>query len=61
MPIKKNVIVIVSNANELSRLLSRNSARWMQLGENAVCRWQEQAMVVTQKVTGLPSHMQADD
>jgi hypothetical protein len=53
--------VIVSNANELSRSLSRNSAQWMQLGENAVCRWQVQAMVVTQKVTGLPSHMQADD
>jgi hypothetical protein len=61
MPIKKKVIVIVSNANELSRSLSRNSAQWMQLGEDAVCRWQVQAMVVTQKVTGLPSHMQADD
>jgi hypothetical protein len=53
--------MLLSSASDFLRSLSRNSAQWLQLGENAVCRWQVQAMVVTQKVKGLPSHMQADD
>jgi hypothetical protein len=61
MPIKIDMIVLVSNASEFVRLPSRNSAQWMQLGEHAICRWQVQAMVVTQKVTGQSGQMQADD
>jgi hypothetical protein len=61
MPIKRDVMMLLSSASDFLRSLSRNSAQWLQLGENAVCRWQVQAMVVTQKVTDLPSHMQADD
>jgi hypothetical protein len=61
MPIKIDVIVLVGNASEFLRPPSRDSAQWVQLGEDAICRWQGQAMVVTQRVTGLPNLVQADD
>lgn len=49
--------VLVSERERIAAVLNQE----LRVGEQCgVVVWQVLAMVVTQKVTGLPSHMQAD-
>jgi hypothetical protein len=59
MIIQIDIAVLVSEKGKCSRCQTRNSARSKHAGEHAGCFWWRQAMLMTQKATGVLDHMQA--